>query len=159
MEKRLEFGLSIAIELKVLSMTFNILGKDSIMRQHLMPLGAEFTLIRNAHLKNSKFIAGADDYGLMYALLDVTDRISWSDPSNPFSQVRDARENPAVTNLRQIPWRSGLPRRYNRGVGCLGFPLYLKGFAKCTLLSSPFRPRPLNVGDYPREVRVRVRCP
>ncbi|HXT11685.1 MAG TPA: hypothetical protein VN873_08980 [Candidatus Angelobacter sp.] len=40
-------------------------------------------------------IAGADSTGLMYAALDVADRIGWSkDPAAPFSEVRDTIEKP-----------------------------------------------------------------
>ncbi|MCU0521944.1 MAG: hypothetical protein MUF84_14790 [Anaerolineae bacterium] len=42
-------------------------------------------------------VVGADDRGLMYALLDVADRIGWApDRRNPFSEVRDVSEDPAV---------------------------------------------------------------
>jgi len=42
-------------------------------------------------------VCGADDRGLMYALLDIADRIGWSaDPERPFSEVRDIQEEPAV---------------------------------------------------------------
>ncbi len=38
-----------------------------------------------------------DDRGLMYALLDVADRVGWAkDPKRPLSEVRDADEAPAV---------------------------------------------------------------
>ena len=47
--------------------------------------------------KNVLLVSGADDRSLMYALLDVADRIGWcSDPSEPFSEVRDIQERPAV---------------------------------------------------------------
>ena len=42
-------------------------------------------------------ISGADDRGLMYALLDVAQRIEWAlDPQTPLSQVHDIMETPAV---------------------------------------------------------------
>ncbi len=42
-------------------------------------------------------VCGADDRGLMYALLDLADRIGWApDPASPLSEVRDAAEAPAV---------------------------------------------------------------
>ncbi|MFW6162593.1 MAG: hypothetical protein ACODAJ_07465, partial [Planctomycetota bacterium] len=42
-------------------------------------------------------VAGSDDRGLMYALLDVADRVDWSDSSaDPFSEVRDIAEQPYV---------------------------------------------------------------
>jgi hypothetical protein len=43
-------------------------------------------------------IAGSDDRGLMYALLDVADRIGWStEPSDPFQDVRETVEKPDVS--------------------------------------------------------------
>ena len=42
-------------------------------------------------------VGGCDDRGLMYAELDVADRIGWSaDRSQPLSEVREAVEKPAV---------------------------------------------------------------
>jgi hypothetical protein len=39
--------------------------------------------------------AGADPRGLMYALLDVADRVGWAESSEqPFSEVRDVEEKP-----------------------------------------------------------------
>ncbi|MHC4511125.1 MAG: hypothetical protein ACYTAO_19610, partial [Planctomycetota bacterium] len=63
------------------------------------PTKAESLLVRNAtwNDKNVLLVSGADDRGLMYALLDIADRIGWStDPAKPFSEVRDIREEPAV---------------------------------------------------------------
>ncbi|UCC96650.1 MAG: hypothetical protein JSW66_12485, partial [Phycisphaerales bacterium] len=63
------------------------------------PTKAESLLVRNAKWndKNILLVSGADDRGLMYALLDIADRIGWStDPAKPFSEVRDIREEPAV---------------------------------------------------------------
>jgi hypothetical protein len=40
-------------------------------------------------------VGGSDDRGLMYALLDVADRVGWAkNPANPFSEVQDAKEKP-----------------------------------------------------------------
>ncbi len=40
-------------------------------------------------------ITGSDDRGLMYALLDVADRIGWAtNASDPFAEVHDTREKP-----------------------------------------------------------------
>ncbi|MHC4692072.1 MAG: hypothetical protein ACYS67_04965 [Planctomycetota bacterium] len=64
------------------------------------PVEKESLLIRHTKLSGKKIllVSGADDRGLMYALLDVADRIGWTDdPDNPLSQVRDAIEKPAVT--------------------------------------------------------------
>lgn len=42
-------------------------------------------------------VAGADDRGLMYALLDLADRIAFApDPAQPLSEVRPAEERPEV---------------------------------------------------------------
>jgi len=65
-----------------------------------LPEGPEALLIRFAKSKSKKLllITGSDDRGLMYALLDVADRIGWSkNKGNPLSEVRNARENPAVS--------------------------------------------------------------
>ncbi|MHC4643419.1 MAG: hypothetical protein ACYS32_17390, partial [Planctomycetota bacterium] len=48
--------------------------------------------------KKTLLVSGADDRGLMYALLDVADRIGWADDSdNPLSEVRNTIEKSAVT--------------------------------------------------------------
>ncbi len=42
-------------------------------------------------------LTGADDRGLMYALLDTAERVSWAtDSADPFSDVRDISESPAI---------------------------------------------------------------
>lgn len=63
------------------------------------PTEAESLLVRNTKWAGKKAIlaTAADDRGLMYALLDIADRIGWSDdPSRPFSEVHDIQEKPAV---------------------------------------------------------------
>jgi len=63
------------------------------------PESAESLLIRRAKWngKTAVLVSGADDRGLMYALLDVADRVGWAaDPNNPFSEVRDVAEKPYV---------------------------------------------------------------
>lgn len=63
------------------------------------PTAAESLLIRHDHQagKQRLIICGADDRGLMYALLDVADRVGWTrDRQNPLSDVRDMDEKPAV---------------------------------------------------------------
>jgi len=63
------------------------------------PEGAEALLIRQVRWKGKTvyLLSGADDRGLMYALLDVADRIGWAtDPNNPLGNVRDAAEKPYV---------------------------------------------------------------
>jgi hypothetical protein len=50
------------------------------------------------HKKPVWVISGFDDRGLMYALLDVADRISWCKrPESPMSEVREINEQPDVT--------------------------------------------------------------
>ena len=47
--------------------------------------------------KGSLLLAGADDRGLMYALLDTADRVGWAaDPAKPLSEVKDTAEKPYV---------------------------------------------------------------
>jgi len=63
------------------------------------PTEPESLLVQTIDLAGKKalLVSGADDRGLMYALLDVADRIGWAaDPARPLSEVRDAREKPAV---------------------------------------------------------------
>jgi len=63
------------------------------------PEGAESLLIRRGKWngKTAWLVSGADDRGLMYALLDVADRVGWAaDPNNPLGEVRDAAEKPYV---------------------------------------------------------------
>jgi len=64
------------------------------------PTDAEALMVRNTSWKGKKalLLSGADERGLMYALLDTADRIGWSrDRENPFSEVRDATEKPYVS--------------------------------------------------------------
>ena len=64
------------------------------------PKEAESLLIREIKWSGKKtlLVSGADDRGLMYALLDVADRIGWSsNSSRPFSEVRNVQESPAVS--------------------------------------------------------------
>jgi len=64
------------------------------------PKEAESLLIRETKWSGKKIllVSGADDRGLMYALLDVADRIGWSsNSSRPFSEVRNVQESPAVS--------------------------------------------------------------
>lgn len=61
--------------------------------------GPEALLIRHTKAKGKPalLLAGSDDRGLMYAELDVAQRIGWADhPGNPLSEVRNAREKPFV---------------------------------------------------------------
>lgn len=76
------------------------LAADIARRQRLdAPSPPESLLIRRTRWAGQPtvLVLGADDRGLMYALLDVADRVSWaSDPADPLREVRDARESPAV---------------------------------------------------------------
>jgi hypothetical protein len=64
-----------------------------------LPSAAESLSIRNTQLlgRPALVLCGADDRGLMYAALDVADRIGWTtDSANPFAAVRDIEESPSV---------------------------------------------------------------
>jgi len=64
-----------------------------------VPSEAESLAVHNTEYdgKPALVVAGSDDRGLMYALLDVADRIGWAeDPGNPLSEVRNIVEKPAV---------------------------------------------------------------
>jgi hypothetical protein len=62
------------------------------------PDGKEAILIHSARQNDKKLllVAGGDDRGVMYALLDVAERIGWADGADPLAHVRDVREKPAV---------------------------------------------------------------
>jgi len=63
------------------------------------PTGPEALVVRRAAMSGRKglLVAGSDDRGLMYALLDVADRVGWAaGPADPFSEVRNAAERPYV---------------------------------------------------------------
>ena len=60
---------------------------------------AEALSIRKTMLggKPALDLAGADDRGLMYALLDTAARVGWAkDAADPFSEVRDVTESPYI---------------------------------------------------------------
>jgi hypothetical protein len=64
-----------------------------------LPEGPEALAVRRTEVegKPTVLLCGSDDRGLMYAALDVADRVSWNDTSgNPFAHVRDASEKPYV---------------------------------------------------------------
>ena len=64
-----------------------------------VPAAAEALTIRHTTLngKPGMVVAGSDDRGLMYALLDVADRVGWAaDPARPFTEVKNAAEKPYV---------------------------------------------------------------
>ncbi|MHC4742261.1 MAG: hypothetical protein ACYS8Z_10130, partial [Planctomycetota bacterium] len=63
------------------------------------PVEPESLVIRRGVRRGTEgvLVSGADDRGLMYALLDVADRIGWAeDAAKPLSEVRDAEEKPFV---------------------------------------------------------------
>ena len=67
---------------------------------HPVPKEAEsLTIWKTSSAKKPVWvISGSDDRGLMYALLDVADRISWSkDAKVPLSEVKEQTEKPAVS--------------------------------------------------------------
>ncbi len=67
--------------------------------QHPVPQGPEALVVRRIDWQGKPLwlIAGSDDRGLMYAELDVADRIGWSiDPGTPLSELREIVEKPDV---------------------------------------------------------------
>ncbi len=64
-----------------------------------LPQGPEALVVRRTQVegKPAVILCGSDARGLMYAALDVADRVSWSDTKgNPFVHVRDTREKPYI---------------------------------------------------------------
>lgn len=64
-----------------------------------LPPGPEALAIRRTTLRTRPglALAGSDDRGLMYALLDTAERVTWAPkPAEPFSEVRDVAEQPHV---------------------------------------------------------------
>jgi hypothetical protein len=69
-------------------------------RKQTLPQGPEALLIYKTEYegKPAWVIAGADDRGLMYAELDVAERVGWStERAAPLSEVHDTVEKPAVS--------------------------------------------------------------
>src|SRR6266851_2428547 len=65
------------------------------------PTAPESLLIRRIRERPREtwLVTAPDDRGLMYALLDIADRIGWADnPAAPLSEVRETRESPAVAD-------------------------------------------------------------
>jgi hypothetical protein len=61
------------------------------------PTAPESLLLRKFNREGRTFVLidGADARGVMYALLDVADRVAWAKSAdNPFSEVRDTEEQP-----------------------------------------------------------------
>lgn len=80
-------------------------GKDARLTEILtaaginVPSPAESLVIRKTRLrdKDAWVVAGRDDRGLMYGLLEVAQRVSWAaERGRPFSEVRDLTESPSV---------------------------------------------------------------
>jgi hypothetical protein len=68
---------------------------------HTMPEVPEaFTITKTTAEGKSVWItAGYDDHGLMYALLDIADRIGWSSgKKSPMSEVQETTEKPDVSD-------------------------------------------------------------
>ena len=62
-----------------------------------LPEGPEALVVRRTEIegKPAVILCGSDARGLMYAALDLSDRIAWNDGAgNPFAQVGDACEKP-----------------------------------------------------------------
>lgn len=82
---------------------------------------------------------GADDRGLMYALLDVADRISWSSNANdPFSEVIPVNESPEVVTraismytMNRAYWES---RFYNEDYWANYMDMLAKNRFNCIVL-------------------------
>ena len=63
------------------------------------PTAAESLLVQRVDWRGQKvwLVAGADDRGLMYALLDAADRVGWArDTQAPLGELREVREQPEV---------------------------------------------------------------
>ena len=87
------------------------------------PAGSEALVIRRYppwHGKPVLLLAGSDARGLMYAELDVADRVGWApDRQAPFSEVRDTAEHPdaatralSLYTMNRAYWES---RFYDEG--------------------------------------------
>ena len=113
-----------------------------------LPEGPEALVIRKTqwHGKPVWVIAGADDRGLMYAELDVADRIGWAeDRESPLSEVRDTVEKPDAPRAGTLHLHDE-PR-------LLGKPLLRRGVLDA--LSRPAGPEPLQLAG--RDLRLRER--
>jgi hypothetical protein len=65
----------------------------------VLPSSAEGLTVRRltVHGRSAIVFCGADDHGLMYALLDAAERVGWtSNPASPFAAVREITEEPNV---------------------------------------------------------------
>ena len=89
---------------------------------HPLPQGAEALVIRPVqwHDKPAWVVGGSDDRGLMYAELDVADRVGWGADAGALSEVRETNEKPAVRyravslyTINRAYWES---RFYDKGL-------------------------------------------
>lgn len=81
-----------------------------------VPQGPEALVIRRTEWNGRPawVTAGSDDRGLMYAELDVADRIGWStEPGTPFSEVRDTSEFDFASDHRN---EGDTPGRNDKGL-------------------------------------------
>lgn len=63
------------------------------------PTAAESVLIKNLEWMTKRVVlaGGSDGTGVMYALLEIADRVGWAaDAARPFSEVRDTAESPKI---------------------------------------------------------------
>jgi hypothetical protein len=68
---------------------------------HAVPAKAEALTIWHSQWQTKQVwvVSGHDERGLMYGLLDVADRVSWTDnPLLPFKAVKEITESPAVND-------------------------------------------------------------
>jgi hypothetical protein len=81
------------------TLTATLNSPATISGTNTSPAAESFAIfwLPNAGASPTIMVQGADDRGLMYALLDIADRIAWStNASDPFSDVRETRESPDV---------------------------------------------------------------
>ena len=81
-----------------------------------LPAASEALAVKHLTVRGKPVlvVCGADDRGLMYALLDIAERVSWAkDPAKPFSEVRDTTEQPytrerslSVYTMNRAWWES-----------------------------------------------------
>jgi hypothetical protein len=93
-----------------------------------LPSASESLVVRQLTIRGrpALILCGADDRGLMYALLDVADRVHWAaNPgTNPFTEIRDSTESPyvrdrslSVYTMNRAHWESRFyDERYGRDI-------------------------------------------
>ena len=75
-------------------------NSDCLVRAGIKPgLGREALSIRldRSQAKPTLILAGGDDRGLMYAALEVAERVKWANGPDPFQQVREMAEKPYLS--------------------------------------------------------------